>query len=78
MKLKEEMDKAVEQGLEFIPPYKIADMAKTANKITQILADKAMPISYGYSEMRIILRMVENTLAEGIREKEESLCQKLT
>lgn len=78
MKLMEEINRANEEGLELIPPYKLAETAKTANKITQILADKAMPISYGYSEMRIILRMVENTLAEGIREKEESLCQKST
>lgn len=68
MRLREEMTKALEERMELIPPFKLAEMSKTANKIVQLLADKAVPVSYGYSEMKIILKMVDNILGEGVRD----------
>lgn len=68
MRLREEITKALEEGMELIPPFKLAEMSKTANKIVQLLADKAVPVSYGYSEMKIILKMVDNILGEGVRD----------
>lgn len=71
MRLKEEIEKAAHEGYELIPPYKLAEMSRVADKIVQLLANKASPIAYGNSEMKIIPSMVDKTLAEGIREKEE-------
>lgn len=70
MRLKEEIEKAAREGYELIPPYKLAEMSRVADKIVQLIANKASPIAYGYSDMKVILRMVDNIISEGIRENE--------
>lgn len=70
MRLKEEIEKAARDGYELIPPYKLAEMSRVADKIVQLIANKASPIAYGYSDMKIILSMVDKIISEGIRENE--------
>jgi len=70
MTLKEEIDKAAEQGVELIPPYKLNEMSKVASKISSLLLSNATAVTFGYGDMRIILRMVEKTLEESIQSKE--------
>ena len=71
MTLREEMDKATEQGVELIAPYKLNEMSKVANKIVNLLLSNASAVTFGYSDMRIIMRIVEKTLDESIQKKEE-------
>ena len=67
MTLREEMEKASEQGLELIPPYKLNEMSKVASKIVNLLLSNASAVTFGYSDMRIIMRIVEKTLDENIQ-----------
>ena len=67
MTLREEMEKAAEQGLELIPPYKLNEMSKVASKIVNLLLSNASAVTFGYSDMRIIMRIVEKTLDENIQ-----------
>lgn len=61
------MEKAAEQGLEMIPPYKLNEMSKVASKIVNLLLSNASAVTFGYSDMRIIMRIVEKTLDENIQ-----------
>ena len=61
------MEKAAEQGLELIPPYKLNEMSKVASKIVNLLLSNASAVTFGYSDMRIIMRIVEKTLDENIQ-----------
>lgn len=70
MTLREEMEKAAEQGVELIAPYKLNEMSKVANKIVNLLLSNASAVTFGYSDMRIIMRIVEKTLDESIQTKE--------
>lgn len=70
MTLREEMEKAAEQGVELIAPYKLNEMSKVANKIVNLLLSNASAVTFGYSDMRIIMRIVEKTLDENIQTKE--------
>lgn len=70
MTLREEMDKATEQGVELIAPYKLNEMSKVANKIVNLLLSNGNAVTFGYSDMRIIMRIVEKTLDESIQTKE--------
>ena len=70
MTLREEMDKATEQGVELIAPYKLNEMSKVANKIVNLLLSNGSAVTFGYSDMRIIMRIVEKTLDESIQTKE--------
>lgn len=70
MTLREEMEKATEQGLELIAPFKLNEMSKVANKIVNLLLSNASAVTFGYSDMRIIMRIVEKTLDESIQTKE--------
>ena len=71
MTLREEMDKATEQGVELIAPFKLNEMSKVANKIVNLLLSNASAVTFGYSDMRIIMRIVEKTLDESIQKNEE-------
>ena len=71
MTLREEIEKAAEQGVEFITPYKLNEMSKVANKIVNLLLSNASAVTFGYSDMRIIMRIVEKTLDESIQKNEE-------
>jgi hypothetical protein len=71
MTLREEMDKATEQGVELIAPYKLNEMSKVANKIVNLLLSNGSAVTFGYSDMRIIMRIVEKTLDESIQKNEE-------
>ena len=70
MTLREEMEKAAERGLELIAPFKLNEMSKVANKIVNLLLSNASAVTFGYSDMRIIMRIVEKTLDESIQTKE--------
>ena len=70
MTLREEMEKAAERGLELIAPFKLNEMSKVANKIVNLLLSNASVVTFGYSDMRIIMRIVEKTLDESIQTKE--------
>ena len=72
MTLKEEIDKAAEQGLELIPPFKLNEMSKVASKICGLLLSNSSAVTFGYGDMRIILRIVEKTLSENIQKPEDS------
>lgn len=61
------MEKAAEQGMELIPPYKLNEMSKVASKIVNLLLSNASAVTFGYSDMRIIMRIVEKTLDENIQ-----------
>ena len=65
------MDKATEQGVELIAPYKLNEMSKVANKIVNLLLSNGGAVTFGYSDMRIIMRIVEKTLDESIQKNEE-------
>ena len=71
MTLREEMDKATEQGLELIAPFKLNEMSKVANKIVNLLLSNASAVTFGYSDMRIIMRIVEKTLEESVQKPSE-------
>ena len=71
MTLREEMDKAVEQGVELIPPFKLNEMSKVASKIVNLLLSNASAVTFGYSDMRIIMRIVDKTLEESIQKNVE-------
>lgn len=71
MTLREEMDKATEQGLELIAPFKLNEMSKVASKIVNLLLSNASAVTFGYSDMRIIMRIVEKTLEESIQTPEK-------
>lgn len=71
MTLREEMDKATEQGLELIAPFKLNEMSKVANKIVNLLLSNASAVTFGYSDMRIIMRIVEKTLEESVQKSRE-------
>ena len=71
MTLRQEMDKATEQGVELIAPYKLNEMSKVANKIVNLLLSNGGAVTFGYSDMRIIMRIVEKTLDESIQKNEE-------
>lgn len=68
MTLKEEMEKAAEQGVELIQPFKFNEMNKIANRILNLLLSNSSAWTYGYSDMRIILRIVSKSLDESLQE----------
>ena len=70
MTLREEMDRAAEQGFELIAPYKFNEMSKVAGKIVDLLTRNASAVTFGYSDMRIIMRIVEKTLDESLQKND--------
>lgn len=68
MTLREEMERAAQQGLELIPPYKFNEMSKIAGKIVDLLTRNASAVTFGYTDMRIIMRIVDKTLEESIQQ----------
>lgn len=72
MTLREEMSRAAEQGLELIPPYKLNEMNKIAGKIVDLLTRNASAVTFGYTDMRIIMRIVDKTLDESIQKTDVS------
>lgn len=68
MNLREEMKQAIEKGMIFIPPFKLAEMNKLASKIVKLLTDNITAVSLSYSDMKTVMAMVENTLDFGIQE----------
>ena len=71
MSLKEEIDRASEQGLELIAPFKLNEMSKVASKIVNLLLSNASAVTFGYTDMRIIMRIVDKTLEESVQRAEE-------
>lgn len=70
MTLNEEMKEAEEKGYKFIPPYKLNEMMKLSGKIVKILTDYNIPVTLCYDDMKIVLKMANCALEQGIQQKE--------
>lgn len=68
MTLKEEIQSAELQGRMFILPHKLNEMQKTASRIADILLRGSTAVTYGYDDMRVILKMVDNILSEHLQD----------
>ena len=66
----EEMKEAEEKGYKFIPPYKLNEMMKLSGKIVKILTDYNIPVTLCYDDMKIVLKMANCALEQGIQQKE--------
>lgn len=73
MTLKEEMKKAQDEGKIFIPPYKMNEMMKVSSKIVKLLTENANAVTFGYNDMKIIMKIVNNSLEEHIQSQPCSL-----
>lgn len=70
MTLKEEMEEALEAGKTFIPPYKLNEMMKVAGKIIKTLTENASSVTFGYEDMKVIMKIVDSTLEEHLQDKQ--------
>lgn len=68
MTLKEEIQNAELQGKAFILPRKLNEMQKTASRIADILLRGSTAVTYGYDDMRVILKMADNILTEHLQD----------
>lgn len=68
MSLKEEIQNAELCGKTFILPHKLNEMQKTASKIADILLRGSTAVSYGYEDMKIIMKIVDSTLEEHLQD----------
>lgn len=69
MTLNDEIKHAAENGLAFIPPYKLAEMTKLSNKIVKLLTDNISAVTLSYDDMKTVLRIVGGILEQGVHEK---------
>lgn len=67
MTMREEMLKAQADGNEYIPPFKLNEMVKLAGKVVKLLTDNCSAVTFSYSDIKIVMRMVDNVLAEHIQ-----------
>ena len=65
MTLREEVEKAAQEGKEIIPPYKLNAMMKLAGKIVNLLTDNMATVTLSYGDMKVIMRIVDNALSQG-------------
>lgn len=70
MTLKEEMKAVEENGGTYIPPYKLNEMMKLSGKIVKLLTENSTAVSMCYSDMKIVMKMVDHILSCGVQEKE--------
>lgn len=71
MTLREEMKAVEESGGIYIPPYKLNEMVKISCRIVKTLTGNTAAVSMSYSDMRTILKMVDESLSHGIQQKME-------
>ena len=67
MNMKDEMKSAEEKGCTYLPPYKLAEINKTAGKVVKLLTDNAGTVALCYEDMRTVLRIVSRVIDEGIQ-----------
>ncbi len=78
MSLKDEMQNAKLCGKTFIKPHVFNEMQKTASKIADILLRGSTAVTYGYDDMKVILKIVYGMLDEHLQDgkpDEEEKCQ---
>lgn len=71
MTLKEEMDKAIQEGTTYIPPYKLKEMTKVSSKIIDLLTANMATVAFSYSDMKTVMRIVENVLEQGYNDRKD-------
>lgn len=68
MSLKEEIQNAEMCGKTFILPHKLNEMQKTASKVVDLLLRGSTSVSYGYEDMKVIMKIVDSTLEEHLQD----------
>lgn len=66
MTIKEEAEKAVKNGYEYIPPYKLNKMPDLSHKIVKLLTDNVSAVTLCYADMKIVLEMAGQMIDRGI------------
>lgn len=69
MSTKDEMNKIISQGGKYIPPHKLQEMSKTANRVIKLLTDNVNAVSFSYEDIDMILDMVHYTLGKARTEQ---------
>ena len=67
MNMKDEIKQAEENGFQYIPPYKLAEMMKVSGKIVKILTENPPAVKLSYDDMKVVMRIVDNVLSQGIQ-----------
>lgn len=67
--MKRECDEIIQRTGQYIPPYRLANLMKTAQKITDMLTKADVCISYG--EALLILRIVMGAIREVTGDKDD-------
>ena len=67
MNMKDEIKQAEENGFQYIPPYKLAEMMKVSGKIVKILTENTTAVTLCYDDMTVVMRIVDNVLSQGIQ-----------
>ena len=62
-----EIKQAEENGFQYIPPYKLAEMMKVSGKIVKILTENTTAVTLCYDDMKVVMRIVDNVLSQGIQ-----------
>lgn len=65
MNLKDEIKRAEEKGMEFIPPYKLAEMMRLSSRIVKMLTDNVSTVTLSYSDMKKVMQIVDNAISQG-------------
>ncbi len=67
MNMKDEIKQAEENGFQYIPPYKLAEMMKVSGKIVKILTENTTSVALCYDDMKVVMKIVDNVLSQGIQ-----------
>lgn len=67
--LKREMEEITQRTGQYIPPYRLANLMKAAQKITDMIARCDICISYG--EALLVLRIVMGAIKEVTGQEDE-------
>ena len=67
--LKREMEEITQRTGQYIPPYRLANLMKTAQKITDMITRCDVCVSYG--EAILILRIVMGAIREVTGQEDE-------
>ncbi|GAB5081346.1 hypothetical protein Osc1_05190 [Hominimerdicola sp. 21CYCFAH17_S] len=66
MNLQDEMRIAKERGLEFIPPYRLAEIMKLSQRVIKLLTDNTTAVTLSYSDMKTVMEIVNDVINKGV------------